>query len=430
MDGPKGDARKGRAGFARRLEARTALIALALGALGGAPAERGDWTEVFDGKSLEGWVQLNGTATYAAQDRAIVGTTAEGSPNSFLATRKRYGDFELQFDVQLDSRLNSGVQIRSESVPEYRAGRVHGYQVEIATGGNAGRIYDEARRAKFLDEEPRDPRVRAAFRDGAWNRYRVLCVGDSIRTWVNGVAVADIKDSETKEGFIALQVHSFEGKPPAQVRWRNIFLREIGVAAAKEDPALGSSAAASAIDEVEKECLRRPVYTIGRERAHVLARLVRRTKPKLAVECGTAIGYSGLWIARELERRGEGKLITIEIDPRTAREAEENFRKAGLAGRVEVRVGDARELTSAIEGPVDFVFIDCGYENYERAFAGLEAKLRDGAIVVADNVVVGAAAMAGFLERVRSRYPSYTEFFERDLPWSAFDGMEVTLIRR
>lgn len=91
-------------------------------------------------------MQINGTAKYEVKDGTILGTTVAGSPNSFLCTRKHYSDFDLEFEVKVDSRLNSGVQIRSNSFPQYRNGRVHGYQVEISTNGNAGFIYDEARR--------------------------------------------------------------------------------------------------------------------------------------------------------------------------------------------------------------------------------------------------------------------------------------------
>jgi hypothetical protein len=185
------------------------------------------WVELFNGKNLDGWEQLNGKATYEVQDGAIVGTTVEGSPNSFLCTKKHYGDFELEFDVQLDPRLNSGVQIRSNSLKEYRNGRVHGYQVEIATNGNSGRIYDEARRARFLDEDRKDEKARAAFRNDDWNQFRVVCLGDSIKTWVNGVPVVDLTDTMTATGFIGLQVHAFKSDTPAQVRWRNIRIKEL-----------------------------------------------------------------------------------------------------------------------------------------------------------------------------------------------------------
>ena len=184
------------------------------------------------------------------------------------------------------------------------------------------------------------------------------------------------------------------------------------------------------IDEVDRACRQRTIYMLGPEKARRLAELVREKRPQRVVECGTAIGYSGLWIARELKALGRGKLVTIEIDPRRAREAEGNFRRAGLAGHVEVKVGDARELVKGVRGPVDFLFIDCNFENYAPCFAGIEDKLAEGAVVVADNAGIGAAGMADYLRHVRSRYPSRTEWFDTDLPWSKRDAMEVTLIRR
>lgn len=183
------------------------------------------------------------------------------------------------------------------------------------------------------------------------------------------------------------------------------------------------------IDDVEKECLQRTVYMIGRKKAVRLAELVRQRKPKLAVECGTAIGYSGLWIARELERAG-GKLITIEISPDRAREARENFQRAGLADVVTSKVGDARQVVKQIDGPIDFVFIDCGYSNYLPCLAGLEDKLSDGAVVVADNVGIGAAGMADYLKHVRQKYESHTEWFDTGLPWADRDAMEVTVVHK
>ncbi|MFC1764921.1 family 16 glycoside hydrolase [Planctomycetota bacterium] len=184
-----------------------------------------EWVSLFDGKTLNGWQQINGTATYEVAEGVIKGTTVAGSPNSFLCSQL-YGDFELEFEVQLDSRLNSGVQIRSNSLPEYRAGRVHGYQVEIATNGTAGYIYDEARRG-WLSLDRSDPWAQAAFQKEKWNHYRVVCVGDSLCTWVNGVPVADVVDDMTATGFLGLQVHSFAGDPPAWVKWRNIRLKEL-----------------------------------------------------------------------------------------------------------------------------------------------------------------------------------------------------------
>ena len=118
----------------------------------------------------------------------------------------------------------------------------------------------------------------------------------------------------------------------------------MGVAVRAEPPVVEDEERVQAvIDQVEKDCRDRTVYMIGRKKAVRLAELVREARPKRVVECGTAIGYSGLWIARELEKAGGGKLITIELDPERAKEAEANFRRAGLEKFVEVRVGDAQE---------------------------------------------------------------------------------------
>ncbi len=112
--------------------ATVALVVLAVPAIAADDA----WVSLFDGKTLKGWTQKNGTATYRVDEGTIVGKTNEGSPNSFLCTDKDYGDFELTFEVKVDDQLNSGVQFRSRSTKDYQNGRVHGPQVEIALGGD------------------------------------------------------------------------------------------------------------------------------------------------------------------------------------------------------------------------------------------------------------------------------------------------------
>jgi len=207
------------------------LLAVSLGwplAAHGAAPQQNDWVDLFDGTSLNGWTQKNGTAEYAVVDGTIVGTTVKGSPNSFLCSDQFYGDFELEFDVKLfDDELNSGVQIRSHSIPTHKNGRVHGYQVEISTNGHAGFVYDEARRG-WLSTDRDDPARRAAFKNGAWNHYRVICLGSTIRTWINGVQIANVVDDWSPTGFIGLQVHSVGGDPKWSVAWRNLRLRQLG----------------------------------------------------------------------------------------------------------------------------------------------------------------------------------------------------------
>lgn len=190
---------------------------------GAAVAGAEEWKPLFNGENLDGWIHRNGTASYWVEDGAIVGRTDQQSPNSFLCTAENYGDFELEFEVKLDPRLNSGVQIRSNSDHTYRNGRVHGYQVEISTDGMAGYIYDEGRRG-WLSEDRKNQGV---FKIDDWNHYRIRCQGDHMQTWVNGTPVADLHDAMTPAGFIGLQVHSFGGTTPAEVRWRNIKLKQL-----------------------------------------------------------------------------------------------------------------------------------------------------------------------------------------------------------
>lgn len=182
------------------------------------------------------------------------------------------------------------------------------------------------------------------------------------------------------------------------------------------------------IDEVEKSCLERTVYMVGRPKAERLAQLVREARPKRVVECGSAIGYSGLWIARELKKAGQGHLVTIEIVPANAKEAEANFRRAGLEKYVTVKIGDARQVVKQIEGPIDFLFLDCGYSNYAPCFVALEKRLTPGATVVADNVGIGPGSMDDYLRLVRAKYRSRTEWFDTKLPWAQRDAMEITVL--
>jgi hypothetical protein len=183
---------------------------------------------LFNGKDLTGWKQLNGKAKFTVEKGEIVGTTVFGEPNSFLATEKDYGDFVLEFEYKVDSTMNSGVQFRSESKPEYRNGRVHGYQFEIDPSKRnwTGGIYDEARR-DWLYTMDLNPAAKSAFKQSQWNKVKIECIGNNLRTWVNGVPAAHVVDDMTPKGFIALQVHSISKKEEEgkQIRWRNLRIQ-------------------------------------------------------------------------------------------------------------------------------------------------------------------------------------------------------------
>ena len=193
-----------------------------------AQKENTGWNSLFNGKNLSGWSQANGKAKYEVSNNEIVGTTVFGEPNSFLRTEKNYEDFILELEFKLDAAMNSGIQFRSESKAEYMNGRVHGYQYEIDPSARAwtGGIYDEARR-DWLYTLDYNTAAKTAYKPGQWNKCRIECIGNSIRTFVNGVATAHVVDDLTKEGFIALQVHSIgkQEETGKQIRWRNIRIK-------------------------------------------------------------------------------------------------------------------------------------------------------------------------------------------------------------
>ena len=196
---------------------------------GFSPVESTGWIDLFNGRDLSGWKQLNGEARYEVIDGMIVGTTVMNTPNSFLCTEKNYSDFIFEVDLLVEDNMNSGIQIRSESKSDYMNGRVHGYQCEVDPSERAwsAGIYDEARRG-WLYPLDLNPDARSAFKLGEWNHYRVECIGNSIKTWLNEVPVAHIIDDMTPEGFIALQVHSIgnnKEREGQQIKWKNIRIK-------------------------------------------------------------------------------------------------------------------------------------------------------------------------------------------------------------
>jgi hypothetical protein len=202
-----------------------------------ASGEEGGWIALCNGQNLTGWSVKSGHATYQVEDGTIVGITAEGSPNSFLVSDQQFGDFELEFEVKVDDGLNSGVQLRSllkDPEGEF-GGRLYGPQVEIEASGpkgaEAGYIYGEATGRGWLT--PRAELVpHKHFKDGEWNRYRVVAKGPNIRTWINGQPVANLTDEAIfkthPKGHIGLQVHGIrKGQGPFRVAWKNIRIKPL-----------------------------------------------------------------------------------------------------------------------------------------------------------------------------------------------------------
>lgn len=180
--------------------------------------------------------------------------------------------------------------------------------------------------------------------------------------------------------------------------------------------------------EVEAQCRAERVPMLGPDKAKLLASCVEKVKPSLIVECGTAIGYSGLWILRVLKNLGSGRLITVEIEKANAERARANFESAGVADLVDSRIGDAAEVLKTIQEPVDFLFLDNNKDGYYACFRAIESQLTNPATIVADNVG-RADQMADYLEHVRTNYDSETHWFESRRRPGRRDGMEVSIYR-
>ncbi len=194
--------------------------------------QESDWINLFNGRDLTGWKQLNGEAKFEVIEGMIVGTTVRNTPSTFLCTEETYSDFILEVDVLINEvrkKNNSGIQIRSESKPGYKDGKVHGYQCEIDPsdrGWSAG-IFDEGRRG-WLYPLDLNPTTREAFKLGEWNHFRIECIGPSIKTWLNGLPVAHVIDDLTRDGFIALQMHTIgnnKEEEGQQIMWKNIRIK-------------------------------------------------------------------------------------------------------------------------------------------------------------------------------------------------------------
>ena len=188
------------------------------------------WVKLFNGKDLSGWT-IRGEQVkndYRIENDEIVGISKPNSQNTFLCTTKNYDDFILELEVKVDTGMNSGIQFRSESRPDFKNGRVHGYQAEIDPAARAwsGGLYDEARRGWLVDLK-NNPEGRQAFKKFDWNSYRIEAVGKTVRIFLNGVKTTDYTDTLATKGFIALQVHGTKVQRPMEVRWRNIRLQEV-----------------------------------------------------------------------------------------------------------------------------------------------------------------------------------------------------------
>ncbi|HEY3455705.1 MAG TPA: family 16 glycoside hydrolase [Bryobacteraceae bacterium] len=217
-----------------------------------------DWIQLFDGKTLNGWVHMNGSHTFDVEDGAIVGRTVEGSVNSFLCSLREFDNFELELETYIDPLTNSGIQIRTKvrpitepgSLDIMGAGRVNGPQVEIRRFykglPTTGVLYGEALRTGWLSSQQKIEQGHPYFVADGWNKLRIVANGPRIQTWVNGHLIEDLANEQVykthAKGFIGLQVHTIGDhevnqpenatlgitkSQPLMVKFRNIRIRPL-----------------------------------------------------------------------------------------------------------------------------------------------------------------------------------------------------------
>lgn len=173
-------------------------------------------------------IKKGGSAQYSLDQGILTGTALLNTPNTFLCTPELYSNFILDFEVSIDPRLNSGVQIRSEVIQDENNEALKGYQVEIDPSERAwsGGIYEERDRG-WIANLSANPDGKKAFKNGIWNKYHIEAIDSSIRVWVNGINTTNLLDNRYRQGTIGLQVHSIEdsSRIGTMVQWRNIHLQ-------------------------------------------------------------------------------------------------------------------------------------------------------------------------------------------------------------
>ena len=203
------------------------------------------WVDLFNGKDLTGWEKIGGNAKYEVINGEIVGiSTANKWPpsdpkeraklkfedfpvNTFLMSEKAYTDFIIELELKVGN-MNGGIQFRSNSDPNYFKGTFYGYQCEVDPSERAwsAGIYDEMGRA-WLYPVTFNPEARKAFKSNNWNLYRIECIGNNIRTWLNGIPVSHLIDDVHPKGHFGLQVHfTFnEEQVGERIFWKNIRIK-------------------------------------------------------------------------------------------------------------------------------------------------------------------------------------------------------------
>jgi len=219
-------------------------------------SDKDGWHDLFDGKTLNGWKVLNQDWThpdskpdFSVENNMIICNTTMNNEGGYLITEKSYSNFILEFDVKIDTSLNSGLQCRSrvwdkDTTTTYLAGDVNGtkrvttwnkgycwgYQVEIDPSPRAwsGGLYEPGNRGWIVTLKGNEP-ARKAFKPMDWNHFKIVMNGNKIQTWINDVPIVDTTDNMSSSGFIGLQFHGayHDWQKDKKSLWKNIRIKEL-----------------------------------------------------------------------------------------------------------------------------------------------------------------------------------------------------------
>ena len=186
----------------------------------GSPGRQNDLVSLFPAEDTKGWMNPYTRGAVERVGDEVHLTSKKGI--FFFCTEKTYEDFIFEAEVNVPVGGNSGLQFRSH----FRKDFLWGYQAEVDTKPRrwSGGLYDQGRRAWIRPLEGL-PRLQEAFVNGQWNHYRIECIGDRIRIFLNGVMTTDIRDPLDLSGHIALQHH---GEAGLTYRFRNVRLKDLG----------------------------------------------------------------------------------------------------------------------------------------------------------------------------------------------------------
>ena len=181
-----------------------------------------DWVSLFNGENLAGWSVVGDSATFTVEDGAIrMHRRANTREHTFLKTNKKYRDFILELECRQEQQFQYGVLVRAVPAPDTAHLRLYGYQLKFDHNKNrrwTGAIFDDFGNTwQWLSTLADNPKAQNALKEaGQWDHYRFELLGDTIKTWVNGVEATRLVNTKYPAGYIALKIHSLGNNPSAE----------------------------------------------------------------------------------------------------------------------------------------------------------------------------------------------------------------------